>query len=217
MAAPVSKLPKDFLWGFATGASSDSARSVVCLQYLDAFLFLLAAFQIEGSTSVDGRGPSIWDSYSRIPGKTLDGRSGDVATDSYRLWKEDQALLAEYGVKAYRFSLSWSRIIPLGGRNDPVNPQGIKFYSDFIDGLLEKGITPFVVRVFYPLSLSSLLTDVPMPHMKTLYHWDLPQALHDRYGGWLNKDEIVQDYTRYAKVRRPLAFPCRLLDSRFLL
>ncbi|KAJ8701149.1 Beta-glucosidase 1B [Pleurotus ostreatus] len=155
MAAPVSKLPKDFLWGFAT-----------------------AAFQIEGSTSVDGRGPSIWDSYSRIPGKTLDGRSGDVATDSYRLWKEDQALLAEYGVKAYRFSLSWSRIIPLGGRNDPVNPQGIKFYSDFIDGLLEKGITPFV----------------------TLYHWDLPQALHDRYGGWLNKDEVVKDYTRYAKV-----------------
>ncbi|KDQ32486.1 glycoside hydrolase family 1 protein [Pleurotus ostreatus PC15] len=177
MAAPVSKLPKDFLWGFAT-----------------------AAFQIEGSTSVDGRGPSIWDSYSRIPGKTLDGRSGDVATDSYRLWKEDQALLAEYGVKAYRFSLSWSRIIPLGGRNDPVNPQGIKFYSDFIDGLLEKGITPFVVRVFHPLSLSSLLTGVPMPHTKTLYHWDLPQALHDRYGGWLNKDEVVKDYTRYAKV-----------------
>lgn len=101
-----------------------------------------------------------------------------MATDSYRLWKEDIALLAQYGVKSYRFSLSWSRIIPLGGRNDPVNPKGIAFYSNFIDALLEHGIIPFI----------------------TLYHWDLPQALHDRYGGWLNKDEIVQDYVRYAKV-----------------
>lgn len=101
-----------------------------------------------------------------------------MATDSYRLWKEDIALLAQYGVKSYRFSLSWSRIIPLGGRNDPVNPKGIAFYSNFIDALLEHGIIPFV----------------------TLYHWDLPQVLHDRYGGWLNKDEIVQDYVRYAKV-----------------
>lgn len=108
----------------------------------------------------------------------MDGRDGDVATDSYRLWKEDIALLAQYGVKSYRFSLSWSRIIPLGGRNDPVNPKGIAFYSNFIDALLEHGIIPFI----------------------TLYHWDLPQALHDRYGGWLNKDEIVQDYVRYAKV-----------------
>lgn len=108
----------------------------------------------------------------------MDGRDGDVTTDSYRLWKEDIALLAQYGVKSYRFSLSWSRIIPLGGRNDPVNPKGIAFYSNFIDALLEHGIIPFV----------------------TLYHWDLPQALHDRYGGWLNKDEIVQDYVRYAKV-----------------
>ncbi|CAE6430043.1 unnamed protein product [Rhizoctonia solani] len=149
------KLPKDFLWGFAT-----------------------ASFQIEGSTDVDGRGPSIWDEFSRTPGKTLDGRDGDVATDSYRLWKDDIALLKQYGIKSYRFSLSWSRIIPLGGRNDPVNERGIKFYSDFIDALLAAGIIPFV----------------------TLYHWDLPQGLHDRYGGWLNKEEIVKDYVRYAKV-----------------
>ncbi|KAG8914766.1 Beta-glucosidase 1B [Tulasnella sp. 408] len=151
----VKKLPKDFLAGFAT-----------------------AAFQIEGSTDKGGRGPSIWDGFSRIPGKTLDGGNGDVATDSYRLWREDIALLKKYGVRAYRFSLSWSRIIPLGGRNDPVNPEGIKFYSDFIDGLLEAKITPFV----------------------TLYHWDLPQALHDRYGGWLNKEEITKDFANYAKV-----------------
>ncbi|CAE6363456.1 beta-glucosidase [Rhizoctonia solani AG-1 IB] len=149
------KLPKDFLWGFAT-----------------------ASFQIEGSTNTDGRGPSIWDDFSRTPGKTQDGRDGDVATDSYRLWKEDIALLKQYGIKSYRFSLSWSRIIPLGGRNDPVNTLGIKFYSDFIDALIAAGITPFV----------------------TLYHWDLPQGLHDRYGGWLNKEEIVKDYANYAKV-----------------
>ncbi|KAG9125499.1 Beta-glucosidase 1B [Ceratobasidium sp. 392] len=149
------KLNKDFLWGFAT-----------------------ASFQIEGSTNTDGRGPSIWDQFSRTPGKTKDGRDGDVATDSYRLWREDVALLKAYGIKAYRFSISWSRVIPLGGRDDPVNPQGIKFYSDLIDELLAAGITPFV----------------------TIYHWDLPQALHDRYGGWLNKEEVVQDYVRYAKV-----------------
>jgi beta-glucosidase len=75
----------------------------------------------------------------------LDGGNGDVATDSYRLWKQDLELLANYRVKAYRFSISWSRVIPLGGRDDPVNPLGIKFYSDLIDGLLSYGITPFVV------------------------------------------------------------------------
>ncbi|KAG6380493.1 glycoside hydrolase family 1 protein [Boletus reticuloceps] len=153
--AVAGKLPHQFIWGFAT-----------------------ASFQIEGSTNVDDRGKSIWDDFCKQPGKTLDGRDGDVATDSYRLWKEDVALLAQYGVKSYRFSISWSRIIPLGGRNDPVNPKGIEWYSDFIDALLENGIIPFV----------------------TLYHWDLPQALHDRYGGWLNKDEIIQDYVRYARV-----------------
>ncbi|KAF9258336.1 glycoside hydrolase family 1 protein [Marasmius fiardii PR-910] len=150
-----TKFPEGFIWGFAT-----------------------ASFQIEGSTSKDGRGPSIWDEFSRTPGKIMDGRSGDVATDSYARWKEDLDLLKGYGVKSYRFSMSWSRIIPLGGRNDPVNPKGIEFYSNLVDGLLERGIIPFV----------------------TLYHWDLPQALHDRYGGWLNKDEIVKDYTRYARV-----------------
>ncbi|KAF9447997.1 glycoside hydrolase family 1 protein [Macrolepiota fuliginosa MF-IS2] len=156
MATPTtSKLPKDFIWGFAT-----------------------AAFQIEGSWDVDGRGKSIWDDFAKTPGKTQDGKNGDVATDSYRLWKEDIALLASYGVKTYRFSISWSRIIPLGGRDDPVNQKGIEYYSNFIDELIRNGITPFV----------------------TLYHWDLPQALHDRYGGWLNKEEIVQDYTHYARV-----------------
>ncbi|KAF6758049.1 beta-glucosidase [Ephemerocybe angulata] len=153
--SPSHKLPKDFIWGFAT-----------------------AAFQIEGSANVDGRGKSIWDDFAKLPGKTLDGGNGDVATDSYRLWKEDIALLASYGVRSYRFSISWSRVIPLGGRNDPVNQAGIDFYSKFVDELLAHGIQPFV----------------------TLYHWDLPQGLQDRYGGWLNKDEIVKDFTNYAKI-----------------
>ncbi|KAJ2920434.1 hypothetical protein H1R20_g8959, partial [Candolleomyces eurysporus] len=153
--APSTKLPKDFIWGFAT-----------------------ASFQIEGSVDVDGRGKSIWDDFLKLPGKSLDGKNGDVASDSYRLWKEDIALLASYGVRSYRFSLAWSRIIPLGGRNDPVNPKGIEFYSKFIDELLAHGIIPFA----------------------TLYHWDLPQGLQDRYGGWLNKEEITLDYQNYARV-----------------
>lgn len=76
----------------------------------------------------------------------MDGKNGDVSTDSYKRWKEDMALLASYGVKSYRFSIAWSRIIPLGGRNDPVNPKGIEFYSNVIDELLKHDITPFVVR-----------------------------------------------------------------------
>ncbi|KAL4072306.1 glycoside hydrolase family 1 protein [Scleroderma citrinum] len=155
MHCNTAQLPKDFVWGFAT-----------------------ASFQIEGSTCTDGRGKSIWDDFAKQPGKTIDGRDGDIATDSYKLWKEDVRLLTEYGVKVYRFSISWSRIIPLGGRDDPINPKGIQFYSNLINSLLGNGITPFV----------------------TLYHWDLPQTLHDRYGGWLNKEEIIQDYVRYAKV-----------------
>ncbi|CDO77449.1 Glycoside Hydrolase Family 1 protein [Trametes cinnabarina] len=149
-----NKLPSDFLWGFAT-----------------------ASFQTEGSTDADGRGKSIWDDFAKLPGKTLDGRDGDVATDSYKRWKEDLDLLVEYGVKSYRFSIAWSRIIPLGGRNDPINEAGIQFYSNLIDALLERGIVPFV----------------------TIYHWDLPQALYDRYKGWLSR-EIVDDYVHYAKI-----------------
>ena len=93
----------------------------------------------------DGRQPSIWDTFSHTPGTTKDGSNGDVATDSYRRWREDIALLKEYGVKAYRFSVSWSRVIPLGGRGDPVNEAGIKYYRDIIEELVKNGITPFVV------------------------------------------------------------------------
>ncbi|KAF7924634.1 uncharacterized protein EAE97_010585 [Botrytis byssoidea] len=148
-------LPKDFTWGFAT-----------------------ASYQIEGAPEEDGRGPSIWDTFCKIPGKIADGSSGDVACDSYHRVPEDIALLKLTGAKAYRFSISWSRIIPLGGRNDPVNPKGIAYYTRLVDDLLKEGITPFV----------------------TLFHWDLPDNLDKRYGGLLNKEEFVKDYAHYARV-----------------
>ncbi|CDK28778.1 unnamed protein product [Kuraishia capsulata CBS 1993] len=151
----IKKLPKDFLWGYAT-----------------------ASYQVEGACEQDGRELSIWDTFSRDPTHTEDGKSGDVATDSYNRWEEDIALMKSYGVNAYRFSLSWSRIIPKGGRDDPVNPEGIAFYRNFILKLLENGIKP----------------------MPTIFHWDTPQALQDKYLGFLNKDEIVQDFVRYADV-----------------
>jgi len=153
MTKPV--LPKDFLWGFAT-----------------------ASYQIEGAPTADGRGPSIWDAFCKIPGKIADGSSGDVACDSYNRTAEDIALLKLTGAKAYRFSISWSRIIPIGGRNDPINPAGIAFYKKFVDDLLAEGITPFV----------------------TLFHWDLPDGLDKRYGGLLNKEEFVADFGHYARV-----------------
>ncbi|KAK9452708.1 glycoside hydrolase superfamily [Dipodascopsis uninucleata] len=154
MPAETRTLPNDFLWGYAT-----------------------ASYQVEGAVAEDGRLPSIWDTFSHLPGKTLDGKSGDLATDSYKRWKEDIALMKSYGVSAYRFSLSWSRIIPLGGRNDPINPKGIDYYRNFIQTLLDNGIEPMV----------------------TLFHWDLPQALQDKYEGFLSRD-IVPDFVNYAKV-----------------
>ncbi|KAK3071002.1 hypothetical protein LTR53_009450 [Teratosphaeriaceae sp. CCFEE 6253] len=149
------QLPKDFLWGYAT-----------------------ASYQIEGAPHEDGRADSIWDTFCRIPGKIADGSSGDVACDSYHRYKEDVALLKELGAKAYRFSISWSRVIPLGGRDDPINQAGLQYYLNLVDELLAAGIVPMV----------------------TLFHWDLPQGLHDRYGGFLNQKEYVQDYVRFAEV-----------------
>ncbi|GAB7353250.1 hypothetical protein MBLNU459_g3760t1 [Dothideomycetes sp. NU459] len=152
---PDSKLPKDFLWGYAT-----------------------ASYQIEGAPHEDGRADSIWDTFCRIPGKIAGNENGDVACDSYHRYKADVALLKECRAKAYRFSLSWSRIIPLGGRKDPVNQKGLQYYIDLVDELLANDITPMV----------------------TLYHWDLPAELDKRYGGLLNTDEFVADYENFARV-----------------
>ena len=150
-----NKLSPNFEWGFAT-----------------------ASYQIEGGVKADGRGPSIWDSFCHLTPTRTKGANGDVACDHYNLYAQDLDLLQRYGAKAYRFSISWSRIVPRGGRDDPVNEQGIAWYGRLIDGLIERGITPWV----------------------TLYHWDLPQGLEDRYGGWLDVAEVQKDFERYARV-----------------
>ncbi|CAI7659075.1 hypothetical protein N7533_006995 [Penicillium manginii] len=140
--------------------------------------YATAAPQTEGAWDKDGKGISIWDKFAHTPGNISDGSTPDDAVRSYDLYREDVALMKSYGVNAYRFSLSWSRIIPLGGCNDPVNEQGIQFYSNLIDELLQNGITPFV----------------------TLFHWDTPLALEDRYGGMLNQAAYTPDFIRYARV-----------------
>ncbi|GAA0922396.1 GH1 family beta-glucosidase [Nonomuraea longicatena] len=130
-----------------------------------------AAYQIEGAAAEDGRGPSIWDTFSHTPGRVRDGHTGDVACDHYHRFAEDVALMAGLGVNAYRFSISWPRVLPAG--SGAVNAKGLDFYERLVDTLLAAGIAP-----------------VP-----TLFHWDLPQELEDR-GGWLNRDvsALFADY-----------------------
>ena len=137
-----------------------------------------AAYQIEGAAGTDGRGPSIWDTFSHEPGRILDGDTGDVATDHYNRWESDLDLMAATGVDAYRFSISWSRIFPRGrGR---ANPRGLDFYDRLVDGLVSRGIKPIA----------------------TLYHWDLPQALED-LGGWTNR-ETAEAFATYAAAVAPI-------------
>jgi beta-glucosidase len=133
-----------------------------------------ASYQIEGAAGVDGRGESIWDRFSHSPGRTRGGDTGDVACDHYHRYLEDVALMAELGLDAYRFSVSWPRVIPEGiGR---VNEPGLDFYDRLVDELLRRGITPHV----------------------TLYHWDLPQALEDA-GGWPVRS-TAEAFADYASV-----------------
>ena len=134
-----------------------------------------AAYQIEGGAREGGRGLSIWDTFSHTPGKTEGGATGDVAADHYHRMEEDLALMAELGLHAYRFSISWPRVMPTG--EGPVNQEGLDFYSRLVDGLLRRGIQPVV----------------------TLNHWDLPQALEDRYGGWRGR-ETAYAFEKYAEV-----------------
>ncbi len=151
----------------------------VCLAtLLKCVLVTRSSYQTEGAAEQDGRGPSIWDAFCDIPGKISDGSSGAVACDAYNRTTDDIALLKSLGATAYRFSLSWSRIIPLGGRGDPVSDIGLNHYVKLVDDLFDAGITPFV----------------------TLYHWDLPLELERRYGGLLCKQEFPLDFERYARV-----------------
>jgi beta-glucosidase len=144
-------LPSGFVWGVAG-----------------------SAYQIEGAVNEDGRGESIWDRFAALPGAIANGDTGVVACDSYHRFGDDVRLMRDLGVAAYRFSISWPRVVPDGvGR---VNPAGLDFYDRMVDELLASGIEPFV----------------------TLYHWDLPQALEDR-GGWPSR-ETVEAFAEYTEV-----------------
>jgi beta-glucosidase len=143
--------PKSFVWGAAT-----------------------AAYQIEGAAAEDGRAPSMWDVFAHTPGKVANGDTGDVAADHYHRYRDDVALMADLGIAAYRFSVSWPRVIPRGA--GATNPKGLDFYSRLVDELLGAGIAPTL----------------------TLYHWDLPAELDDA-GGWLNRDTAYR-FADYAAV-----------------
>ncbi len=142
---------KDFAWGAAT-----------------------SAYQIEGAASLDGKGLHIWDVYTREKGHIYEGHTGEVACDHYHRYKEDVAMMKEMGLKAYRFSIDWSRVLPEGRGN--VNEAGIAFYSNLIDELLAQGVEPYI----------------------TLYHWELPYEIYKR-GGWMNP-KIVEWFGDYAKL-----------------
>jgi len=145
----IHKFPEGFRWGAAT-----------------------ASYQIEGAYREDGRGLSIWDTFSHTPGNVANGDNGDVACDSYHRYPDDIRLMKELGIKHYRFSVAWPRIFPNGWGE--VNPKGLAYYRDFVDKLLEAGIEPYC----------------------TLYHWDLPQALQDE-GGWDNR-ATIDAFVEYA-------------------
>jgi 6-phospho-beta-glucosidase len=143
--------PKNFLWGAAS-----------------------AAYQVEGAYNLDGKGLSNWDKFSKVFGNTFEGTNGDIAVDHYHRYKEDVKLMAEMGLKSYRFSISWARILPNG--YGEVNQKGIDFYNNLINELLKYNIVPFI----------------------TLYHWDLPLTLEEK-GGWENEN-ISNYFNEYAKV-----------------
>jgi beta-glucosidase len=143
------RFPAGFVWGAAT-----------------------SSYQIEGAAADDGKGESIWDRFSHTPGRVQNGDTGDVACDHYHRYKQDLSIMADLGLDAYRFSVSWPRIVPAG--TGPINKPGLDFYDRLVDELLAKGIQPHV----------------------TLYHWDLPQALEDR-GGWPIR-ATAEAFARYA-------------------
>ncbi|HEY3324458.1 MAG TPA: GH1 family beta-glucosidase [Planctomycetota bacterium] len=142
--------PTGFLWGVAT-----------------------ASYQIEGAAHEDGRLPSVWDTFSETVGKTKNGDTGAVACDHYHRYREDIQIMKDLGVKAYRFSIAWPRVVPDG--DGEVNQKGLDFYSRLVDALLEAGIEPFA----------------------TCYHWDMPAATYKKHGGWHGR-QSAYDFARYA-------------------
>jgi beta-glucosidase len=149
--AIAARFPADFQWGFAA-----------------------SAYQIEGAANEDGRGPSVWDTFARVPGAIADGQSGEVADDHYHRYRDDVALMARLGARVYRCSVAWPRVQPAG--SGAVNERGLDFYDRLIDALLDAGIRPLV----------------------NLFHWDLPQALQD--GGGVANPEVVDRFQDYAEL-----------------
>ena len=148
---PLPVFPAGFTWGVAT-----------------------SAYQIEGAWNEDGKGPSVWDTFAHTPGLIRDGATGDVACDHYHRWAADLDLMSTLGINAYRLSVSWPRIMPAGA--GAAEPRGLDFYDRLVDGLLERGIAPYL----------------------TLFHWDLPQALEDK-GGWTVRD-TAERFSEYAGI-----------------
>ena len=148
----LQQFPEKFIWGSAT-----------------------SSYQIEGAWKADGKGPSIWDVFCLIPGKVYNGDTGEIACDHYHRIADDVALMKAMGLKAYRFSIAWARVLPTG--RGVINQQGIEFYNKLIDELLAAGIEPWI----------------------TLYHWDLPAALEFEINGWLGED-IADVFAEYANV-----------------
>jgi len=160
----------------ATVTSTSAQPALAAITFPDDFIWgaATASYQIEGAAREDGRGPSIWDTFSRTPGRVYAGHTGDIACDHYHRYADDVALMADLGLASYRFSVAWPRIQPDG--SGPVNLKGLDFYDRLTDELLGKGIDPVV----------------------TLYHWDLPQTLEDR-GGWANR-ETAEAFGEYARI-----------------
>jgi len=185
--------PKDFLWGAGT-----------------------SAYQIEGAWDEDGKTESIWDHFAHAKGNISNGETGDIACDHYHRWSDDIALMKSIGINAYRFSISWPRVLPHG--RGIVNQKGLDFYARLVDGLLESGIVPFI----------------------TLFHWDLPQALQneggfaarstteafleyadavtrrlgDRVSNWITRQFLLTSVTNMANTRRVFRIPTQLCGSR---
>src|SRR2546430_1300362 len=166
-----------------TGSGQAAERENVshAARFPDGFRWGTAtsAYQIEGAVNEDGRGPSIWDSFAHRAGTIQDGSNADHADDHYHLYKDDVQLMKALGAKTYRFSIAWPRVFPVGAGSP--NPKGLDFYNRLLDELLENGIEPFA----------------------TMYHWDLPQALQDRHGGWMSRDtsKAFADYAGYVAER----------------
>ncbi|MFO1109970.1 MAG: GH1 family beta-glucosidase [Bradyrhizobium sp.] len=169
----------------ASGQARRSGKSKPARQaratFPDGFVWGTAtsSYQVEGAVNEDGRGPSIWDRFARMPGTIADRSNGDTATDHYHRYKEDVQLMKSLGTTAYRFSIAWPRVFPEG--SGAPNPKGLDFYNRLVDALLANGIRPFA----------------------TLYHWDLPQALQDRLGGWTSRDtsKAFADYSGHVAAR----------------